>query len=752
MTQKQAQYVPRVRIFDTTIAFPDGVQPEEIEEYLARDKERTHASLFTAWLEQYGRDNSVIIKYLMDLPERDRTALLTSLVPGVGDVAGVRADIMNMVENPDQRNLSNSIWLAAGALPFVPSRSQGRVVSNAIEEFDPRFDPRKKEAGRLENLEAHVKERPISADTVNLEDHVGRPFVTTMSDRTRAGGELVGINDVEIDPVNLQGGQDFMLENPGQVWASAGGPSGQIQRAAEGLRLEHGVDPLLIPWRMAPTGGDFSTMTGETMLAYASASMKPGAKRSLNSRLKRLIPGWKGIDDPEALEQFRSSPDRIRKQAKQMMDVDFRDRGGLSIGEARLAVADPTQVSAIEGGIMNVGEIHPGELISESGHASYPFGVPGEGLGRIDGDPEATIFDLLPDVVETRMMDPRNPGRTDIRAMQMKPYTGVITEEAVEAIYQRGLKSGAKRTKVGGKGAAMPKQTSDTFWENTSVGSKDRSFVTLSAERGNLSAAENAQRQQEMGAQLVDKFGEGRVTAMRGKYGAEEASYLVDDATREEQRWLADLAEGYEQDSILHRGGIEYTTGPDKGKFSPLKAKDPGLIPDADDFYSEIEVKNPAGGSRKVKFSFDVDWDTKLDVPTPEGMARSVNSVDGVHFSPKDIDTLDPAFAGTGGGSRRGQESLRAGPNKGYIYLGEPDLKPESMVRGKKYAVPADGVYDLDDDPLSVLRYAPSLDAAEDLLKELGAAGYKTSRLANEKAKRTGAAALFNSFPAIPFE
>lgn len=74
--------------------------------------------------------NSYILNYLKGLPPMDQAALATSMIPGIGDVLGVAADVSNMAQNPDQRTLANVLWLAAGAAPFVPSRSQ---VNAAVE-------------------------------------------------------------------------------------------------------------------------------------------------------------------------------------------------------------------------------------------------------------------------------------------------------------------------------------------------------------------------------------------------------------------------------------------------------------------------------------------------------------------------------------------------------------------------------------------------------------------------------------------
>jgi hypothetical protein len=124
----------------------------------------------------------------------------------------------------------------------------------------------------------------------------------------------------------------------------------------------------------------------------------------------------------------------VRKALKNAMDVEFRDAGGLSIGEARLAVADPFQLTSRDTGLLGVGEVFADRpMIAKSGHVAYPSGLPGQGLGQLKED--VNIFQLMPNVVSARgIPDPRNPRATDIRALQMKPYAGVITDELLKRL------------------------------------------------------------------------------------------------------------------------------------------------------------------------------------------------------------------------------------------------------------------------------------------------------------------------------
>jgi hypothetical protein len=303
------------------------------------------------------------------------------------------------------------------------------VRTTNIGDFDPRFDPRKLEQTKIAATTPVVEQlNRTTPPTVSLADFEGRPFITSMSDRTAAGGDLLGVNDVMFKrPVHLYGGQDYMFNNPNQVWASAQQAVSPIMRNAKMLKEVTGQNPLYIPWRMAPTSGDFAHMTGESMLGYAEAAMGKADKKALNAAIKDIIPNWKGIDSVDSVNQYRSAPKTARDSIMQIMDRDFRDAGSLNIGQARLSVTDPRQINAAEGGIQNVGEIFADQpMIMRSGHPSYPRGVAGQGLGTLADD--RNIFELLPNVVKERgIANPTAPAQTDLRALQMKPYAGIIT-------------------------------------------------------------------------------------------------------------------------------------------------------------------------------------------------------------------------------------------------------------------------------------------------------------------------------------
>jgi len=306
-------------------------------------------------------------------------------------------------------------------------------------DIDPRFEDRAKEQARIENfnkqyLDLGTQDAPV----ISIADLEGRPFISTMSDRTQAGGILTGIGGRELNtPIPLQGGQGFMFENPGMVWASAPDVVNKMGRAAQEMRKEYGQDPIFLPWRMAPTGGDYATMTGESMLSYASTNMNKTNKKKLDKLVSSYIPGWRGVDDPQSLMQFQDAPGNIRKELIQKLDRDFRDVGGLNLGEARLAVTDPKQVGAPVLGLQNVGEVFAGrEVIPRSGHNTYEAGLPGRGIGILEQN--ITAADLPSNIVQRRNIDPANWKDPDRRALEVNVAKGIIDDKMLKRLQDAG--------------------------------------------------------------------------------------------------------------------------------------------------------------------------------------------------------------------------------------------------------------------------------------------------------------------------
>ena len=295
---------------------------------------------------------------------------------------------------------------------------------------------------------------------VKLSDLEGRPYLSTMSDRTSAEGILTGIGDKELAyPINLTGGQDFMAQNP-EMWASAPSPVSNMIASGRDLKRKYGADPVFMPWRMSPSGSDFAgEMTAGTMMSYAAKNMPKADKKALDKRIKEFVPDFVGVDSPAAPAQIQSQPDKMRKFIQQqIMDKDFRDRGGISLPQARIAIADQTQLNAPELGFQNVGimDVDAGALTGR-GNRTYPDAVGGEFLGRLNTD--ARLLDLAPTNVYPAKSKDAAYGRSILedefgnvrdldtskgygaarRSAEINPYGGLIDEKLLRSLEKKGF-------------------------------------------------------------------------------------------------------------------------------------------------------------------------------------------------------------------------------------------------------------------------------------------------------------------------
>ena len=339
--------------------------------------------------------------------------------------------------------------LTAGARRLIDSRFSSAVgggnerkgVLEAVETMQTGVDPRLMDTGSQRNLY----------------DFEGSPYILTQSDRSAAGGILDSIHGKAIDPVDLRGGRDFMFDpsSQGQVWASDPGVVNSLQKRASELKKEFGQDPLILPYTMAPTGIDFSTMPLDTMINYARQGMSKANIKKLDRQIKAVIPGWGGIKDPASNAIFGKVKGPARKKIADIIDKNYRDvNGGLSISEARAATTDAGQYMEAEGTLKNIGRIDSSAgLIAESGHPTYRGGLPGEGIGTL-----AESINARP------LME--NNGRvlandmSDIRALSMNHglSQGVIDEKLLKRVYGQADPKllGAMALGTGGAGVAAP--------------------------------------------------------------------------------------------------------------------------------------------------------------------------------------------------------------------------------------------------------------------------------------------------------
>jgi len=331
----------------------------------------------------------------------------------------------------------------------------------AEDSFDRRFyrDPNVQNQAPVYLPDTELILPPRELERLSFQDLEGMPYLSTMADRTAGNKILTGIGGKPLDQqVILHGGQEFMQYDP-DMWASGvGGPTNGMLKAAQELKAEYGVDPLFMPWSMTPSGGDFAHMTGQAMLSFASKYMAKGPKKKLNKYIESILPDWVGLDNPEMMKQWGTIPDKKRKLIMKDMDVNYRNDGSITQAQARLAVADPSQLKKIDGSFQNVGlfDVDAG-LNPAGGNATYGMGVRGSAKGVLDqGEDIPTIFDINarklargtyqskarkgefkegpqgPDYLSTR--------DNQRRALEMGPFGGVIDEKLLRDLSDQGFK------------------------------------------------------------------------------------------------------------------------------------------------------------------------------------------------------------------------------------------------------------------------------------------------------------------------
>jgi hypothetical protein len=303
---------------------------------------------------------------------------------------------------------------------------------------DPRIESRKGELGKIADLEVELAPRVTDpAPEVSIFDYEGYPYITSMSDLAAAGDDITAINDVRFRvPFSRRGGQDYMFDNPGSVWASDRGVAEKHVELADQLQQMTGKDVMLFPWTMGPKAVKFSHMPRGIQYSYADAAMDRADRNALAADIKSILPNWRGFEDPDSAEMFMTVTGKARGALNSLMDK-YRNRGGLGEGEAVYAATDLDQINTPLTTLRNVGIIDPRFGASPSSHASYNYSIPGRGVGRLKENIGA--LGLSPDVMaalnyETPFDFPVGvqPGtKSPLRAMQMKPQGGILDYETL---------------------------------------------------------------------------------------------------------------------------------------------------------------------------------------------------------------------------------------------------------------------------------------------------------------------------------
>jgi len=136
----------------------------------------------------YGQDPDLPIGYGEgEISPLDAAAMSTMLVPGVGDVTGLAADVDMYMRDPESRNLPNYLLTAAGALPFLPAASQVRKGIKAYHGSPHSFDRFSTEQiGTGEGAQAYGQGLYFAGN-----EDVARGYRDALTEPTRVDGKRI---------------------------------------------------------------------------------------------------------------------------------------------------------------------------------------------------------------------------------------------------------------------------------------------------------------------------------------------------------------------------------------------------------------------------------------------------------------------------------------------------------------------------------------------------------------------------------
>ena len=223
---------------------------------------------------------------------------------------------------------------------------------------------------------------PIEYPVVNLSDFEGRGYVLGESDRAIANRRLEGIGNKALSsPIDLNTGSNFMFHNP-EVWSSGQTVISKMMNQAKVLKEQTGKNPIMLPRLLGPQGVDFDKNLMTAMLRWNVANAPKSTLKQQDVILKDVIPGWRGATDPQSMEAFYNLPADTRKATQIKLDK-LKNEGGLSIGNARVALTNPDYIDVPNQTLPAVAEIDVDKGMTKNTSLNYQAGLLGKGIGLL---------------------------------------------------------------------------------------------------------------------------------------------------------------------------------------------------------------------------------------------------------------------------------------------------------------------------------------------------------------------------------
>ena len=221
-----------------------------------------------------------------------------------------------------------------------------------------------------------------------------------LGDRTATAASLERVNGFPFEnPVSLEGGHGYMANNPGMAWAAGKSIAPGIARVArEGA--ESGLPVHGVYTAMGERSADFSHMMSDTLSEMAKhTKITPEGEAIFNETMRKVSPGFPGIQDPNVAQYLRDAPGAVRNVfAKTMDTAPMQKHGFPSVAEARVAVTDPRLLNEPTGASgLSIARMSPEGKLGPSGHGTYDTGIVGDYVAGLPASvPKEVMF---PDVL-----------------------------------------------------------------------------------------------------------------------------------------------------------------------------------------------------------------------------------------------------------------------------------------------------------------------------------------------------------------
>jgi len=279
---------------------------------------------------------------------------------------------------------------------------------------------------------------PIEYPVVNLSDFEGRGYVLGESDRAIANRRLEGIGNKALSsPIDLNTGSNFMFHND-QVWSSGKSVVSRMMNQAKVLKEQTGKNPIMLPRLLGPQGVDFDKHLMTTMLRWNVVNAPKSTLKQQDVILKDAIPGWRGATDSQSMEAFYNLPADTRKAVQLKLDK-LKNEGGLSIGNARVALTNPDLIDVPNNTLPAIAEIDVDKGMAPNSSLNYPFGMYGEGKGILS-EPLTARQLTSPDDIFFKNDGTRLPDRyVDYWIKQANP-SGILDRAKLNALSDAGVK------------------------------------------------------------------------------------------------------------------------------------------------------------------------------------------------------------------------------------------------------------------------------------------------------------------------